>query len=59
MKAIVYFDPKTNHGITGTVRFNQKSTSKKMKIKIDLKGFKNNKPHAIHIHQYGDISAEK
>ena len=56
MKAIVTFDPRSNHGIYGTVRFKQSKSSSDVKVKINLKGFTNSEPHAIHIHEFGDIS---
>lgn len=56
MKAIAYFNPKINNGIEGFVKFSQKTPSSKVKVNINLKGFQDNDPHAIHIHEFGDIS---
>ena len=56
MKAIVTFDPKSNHGITGTVKFKQSKSSSKVKVSIHLTGFRGSAARAIHIHEFGDLS---
>ena len=56
MKAIVYFDPVVNHGISGIVRFSQSKPNSKVHVRIKLKGFDTSNAHAIHIHEFGDIS---
>ncbi len=42
--------------IKGTVTFHQCSAKQPVLVKIDLYDLPNNKPHAIHIHEYGDES---
>jgi Cu-Zn family superoxide dismutase len=59
MKAIVVFDPRSNNGIQGTVTFTQLNPTANVRVIIRLQGFdksSNSNPHAIHIHEYGDIS---
>ena len=56
MKAIVTFDPRSNDGISGTIVFKQSKQTSDVTVKIKMKGFKNSTPHAIHIHEFGDIS---
>jgi len=57
MKAIVYFDPIINHGISGTVSFKQSKSTHDVNVSIKLKGFgKSSDAHAIHIHEFGNIS---
>jgi superoxide dismutase, Cu-Zn family len=56
MKAIVTFDPRSNNGIAGTIIFKQSKSTSHVTVKINLNGFKNSSPHAIHIHEFGDIS---
>jgi Cu-Zn family superoxide dismutase len=52
--AIAFFDPRTNDSqISGTVTFY--SRPDKM-IKIRLKGLEPHSTHAIHIHEYGDLT---
>ncbi len=50
--AVAFFDPKcaSNNGISGTVRF------KSGACEIDLVGLGKNEIHAIHIHEYGDLT---
>ena len=54
MNAIVYFDPKINNKINGTIKLIQLQTCTLFKIK--LQGLKRNTIHAIHIHKYGNLS---
>jgi len=56
MKAIAYFNPDINHGLSGTVKFSQHRSNSHVTVRIKLKGFTKNHKHAIHIHEYGDIS---
>jgi len=54
MKGITYFNPKINNGIEGTIKLTQfKNTTN---FQINLKGMKPNTIHAIHIHEYGNLS---
>jgi len=41
--------------IKGNVLFHQCSYNRKTKITFDLRGFKPEKEHACHIHEYGDL----
>lgn len=43
-------------GISGTVRFHQCSEISITTVEINLKGFKPNQTHAIHIHEFGDLT---
>ena len=53
MKAICVFSGKIN----GTVHFEQKSVRDSVTIELNLKGFgKKKKEHAIHIHEFGNVS---
>ena len=53
MKAICVFTGKIN----GTVHFEQKSVRDSVTIELNLKGFgKKKKEHAIHIHEFGNVS---
>lgn len=57
MKAICYFDPKLSpQRIHGTISFFQDTPNSPVTMHIDLKNFKKNKIHAIHIHEYGNVS---
>lgn len=49
----------SGNGVSGTVRFSQKSSSAPVLVAIHLKGFKKKKNgmHAIHIHEYGDTTS--
>lgn len=56
MKAICIF---SQGKIKGKIEFKQKERGEVVLIKINLKGFKKEKKrkeHAIHIHEYGDLS---
>ena len=50
--AVAFFDPKnaSNNGISGTVRFTPGT------CEIHLKGLRGGKIHAIHIHEFGDLT---
>ncbi len=52
MKAICIFSGKIN----GVVHFEQRSVTDCVNVTLQLQGFKTTKPHAIHIHEYGDLS---
>lgn len=54
MKAIALFNEQ--NGIKGYVSFEQQSSKTPLKIVFDLKGFQPHSTHAIHIHEYGDLS---
>ena len=54
MKAIVYFNPKINNGIEGTINLIQRKNH--TNFQVNLKGLKPNTVHAIHIHEYGNLS---
>ena len=59
MNGIVFFDPKCKSNkaqISGTIKLHQCNPKFPTVIIINLKGFKRNKEHAIHIHEYGNIS---
>lgn len=58
MKAIAIFNPEINNGISGRVIFTQKTRDSNTYVNIDLHGFKlfNTYAHAIHIHEYGDLT---
>jgi Cu-Zn family superoxide dismutase len=56
MKAIVNLDPKINNNISGTILFYQLTTNHSVCIQFDLKGFIPYSTHAIHIHEFGDLS---
>ena len=42
--------------IKGTIKFHQCQGFDNCLVNFDLKGFKSNAIHAIHIHEYGDLS---
>jgi Cu-Zn family superoxide dismutase len=55
--AIAYFDPSHNtYGIGGIVRFHQCSPSNITQVYISFKGIKPGATHAIHIHEYGNLT---
>ena len=54
MKGITYFNPKINNGVKGTINLIQFKNATNFKIK--LSGMKPNTIHAIHIHEYGNLS---
>jgi Cu-Zn family superoxide dismutase len=56
MKAIAYFDPKINNGIHGTIRLEQLHSQAPVYFFFSLGGFKAYSVHAIHIHEYGDLT---
>jgi Cu-Zn family superoxide dismutase len=56
MKAIAFFDPRSNNGISGTLHFVQQSQNHPLEIFFRLKGFKPFQIHAIHVHEYGDLT---
>jgi superoxide dismutase, Cu-Zn family len=58
MKAIAIFNPGINNGISGRIVFTQKTRYSNTEVSIDLHGFKlfNTNVHAIHIHEYGDLT---
>jgi Cu-Zn family superoxide dismutase len=54
MKAIAFFDPRVNNGISGTVHFTQSGST--LEIFFSLKGFEPFSVHAVHIHEFGDLT---
>lgn len=54
--AIAYFDPRVNNGISGTVVLRQSSPRHAVELEFDLKGFRPNQVHAVHIHEFGDLT---
>lgn len=54
MKAIAYFNNK--YGISGSIKLHQKDKKSNTNFRLDLSGFNPKKEHAIHIHEYGNIS---
>lgn len=54
MKGIVYFNPKINNNISGTIELVQYKNY--TKFIVNLSGMKSNTIHAIHIHEYGNLS---
>lgn len=56
MKAIAVIDPQTNNGISGTIYFTQLSTQHPLEIFFSLKGFDPFGVHAVHIHEFGDLT---
>lgn len=56
MNAVAYFDPLSNAGVSGTVSFSQVSPLHPVMVTIALQGFKPCQTHAVHIHEYGDLT---
>tara|TARA_X000000950_G_scaffold289333_1_gene412038 strand:+ start:1120 stop:1701 length:582 start_codon:yes stop_codon:yes gene_type:complete len=57
MNAICYFDGKLSpRRICGTITFSQKSKTAPVVMNLDLKNFGKNQVHAIHIHEFGNLS---
>lgn len=56
MKAIAFFDPRVNDGVYGSVFFEQPSVSSPVQIFFSLKGFEPFSVHAVHIHEFGDLT---
>jgi Cu-Zn family superoxide dismutase len=57
MNAICYFDAKlSSRRICGTITFSQKSKTAPVIMNLDLKNFRKNQVHAIHIHEFGNLS---
>lgn len=55
--AIAYFDPAHNsYGIGGVVRFHQCAPGSPTKVHFDFRGIKPGAVHAIHIHEYGNLT---
>ena len=55
MNAIAYFDPKV-FPISGTVKIHQCGKDHPTHFRLDLEGLKPDTIHAIHVHEYGNIS---
>jgi Cu-Zn family superoxide dismutase len=58
MNAVATFMPSpiNSAGISGAVRFHQCVQLSLTTVEINLKGFKPNQTHAIHIHEFGDLT---
>lgn len=56
MNAVAYFDPLSNQGVSGSVRFSQPSPKDPVTVTLSLQGFRPCQTHAIHIHEYGDLT---
>lgn len=56
MKAIAFFDPRSNNGISGTIHLNQSSRDQPLEMFFTLRGFEPFSIHAIHVHEYGDLT---
>lgn len=56
MKAIAFFDKKVNNGIYGSIFFEQKNKYSPLIMDIDIGGFDPLSTHAIHIHEFGDLT---
>jgi|694.fasta_scaffold103421_5 Cu-Zn family superoxide dismutase len=56
MKAIAVIDPRVNNGISGTIHFTQTHSYQPLEIFFTLKGFEPFGIHAIHIHEFGDLT---
>ena len=55
--AIAYFDPSHNsYGIGGFVKFHQCSATGLTQIHINFSGIRPGAVHAIHIHEYGNLT---
>ena len=54
MKGIIYFNPKINNSISGTIELIQYKNY--AKFNVNLSGMKPSTVHAIHIHEYGNLS---
>jgi superoxide dismutase, Cu-Zn family len=52
MNAVAYFD----RDVCGTVRFHQAHPSAPVRVSVSLSGFRPRQTHAIHIHEYGDLT---
>lgn len=47
---------QNQNNISGTIEFHQCNKDSPTQVLVKLKGFKPNKTHAIHIHEFGDLS---
>jgi Cu-Zn family superoxide dismutase len=56
MNAVAFFDPQSQRGVSGTVRFSQQTPNDVVTVSISLSGFQPHQTHAIHIHEYGDLT---
>jgi Cu-Zn family superoxide dismutase len=53
--AVAVFDPRIHNGIAGTIRFDE-LLGGGVRMTFDLRGFRPHAVHAIHIHEFGDLS---
>lgn len=56
MYAIAFFDARTNNGIFGNIHFSQTTKTNAVEVNISLSGFRPNSRHALHIHEFGDLT---
>jgi Cu-Zn family superoxide dismutase len=56
MNSIAVINPLINNGISGFIKFHQCFPNSRTRVFIQLKGFKPNQTHAIHIHEFGDLT---
>ena len=54
--AIAVFEPQIHNGIGGTIRFDEAPRTTGVRLVLDLYGFQPGAVHAIHIHEFGDLS---
>ena len=54
MKALAFFNPLVSDRIAGSVKFQDREIG--CHVSISLRGLPPNSTHAIHIHEYGDLS---
>jgi Cu-Zn family superoxide dismutase len=56
MNAVATLYPQINNGISGVIRFHQCNLKSQTLVVIRLSGFKPFQTHAIHIHEFGDLT---
>ena len=56
MKAVAFFDKRINSNIEGVINFQQMSLQSPLFMDIQLSGFKPNSIHAIHVHEFGNLT---
>ncbi len=55
MNAVCLIYPTSQSPVKGIISFHQCSVGHTVRVNINLTGFKPNKTHAIHIHEFGDL----
>jgi len=53
---VAYFDPLSNHNIGGVVTFYQEAGADDVVVDIQLQGFGPHRQHALHIHEFGNLT---